>query len=105
MKIPIVYKIAIIFLCLAIAGPEFGVGLELIVLIDAFGMELILFTLTAQLWSYWSYAKSKLEEIDPYFFLSPPKDILKCPALLAHAIPGSMSLLMFVLAFTAVTVV
>lgn len=98
------YKIAVIAICLAIVGPEFGVGLELIVLVDTFGLELILFSLTAQLWSYWSYAKSKLEEIDPYFFLSPPNDILNCPALLAHAIPGSMSLLMFVLAFTAVTI-
>lgn len=104
MRTAIFYKIAIIFLCLAIAGPELGIGFELIVLVDAFGMELIMLSLTASLWGYWNYAKSKLDEIDPYFFISPPKDILKCPALLAHAIPGSMSLLMFVLAFTAVSI-
>ena len=55
MRMTIFYKIAIIFLCLAIAGPELGVGLELIVLVDAFGVELILLSLTASLWSYWSY--------------------------------------------------
>lgn len=104
MKIKPFYKVATIFLCLAIAGPEFGVGLELIVLVDGFGFELILLTLTGSLWNYWNYAKSKLEEIDPYFFLSSPKDILSCPALLAHAIPGSMSLFMFLLTFTAVAI-
>jgi hypothetical protein len=103
MRVTMVYKLAITFLCLAIAGPEFGVGLELIVLVDAFGLELILLTLTGSLWNYWYYAKSKLEEIDPYFFISTPKNILRCPALLAHVIPGYMSLFMFVLAFTAVS--
>ncbi len=106
MRITKFHKIAIIILCLAMAmiGPELGVGLELIALVNAFGVELFLLSLTATLWGYWNFAKSKLEEFDPYFFLSPPKDILKCPALLAHAIPGSMSLLMFVLALTAISI-
>lgn len=103
MRVTTVCKLTTLFLCLAIAGPEFGIGLELIVLVDAFGLELILLTLTGSLWNYWYYAKSKLEEIDPYFFISTPKNILRCPALLAHAIPGYMSLLMFILAFTAVS--
>ena len=104
MRITRFHKIAVIILCLAIAGPELGVGLELIALVDAFGVELILLSLTASLWSYWNFVKSKFEEYDPYFFISPLKDIFKCPALLAHAIPGSMSLLMFVLALTAVSI-
>ncbi|GJM12273.1 MAG: hypothetical protein DHS20C12_06760 [Pseudohongiella sp.] len=104
MKVQNFHKVAIILFCLAIAGPEFGVGLELIVLVDAFGLELIILSLTASLWNQWNYVISKLEEIDPYFFISSSKDIVKCPALLAHAIPGSMSLFMCVLAFTAVTV-
>lgn len=104
MQITIIHKIIVIFLCLVVAGPEFGIGLELIVLVDAFGIELILLSLTASLWNYWHYAIAKLEELDPYFFIASSKDIVKCPALLAHAIPGSMSLLMFVLAFTAVSV-
>jgi hypothetical protein len=104
MRVTRIHKIAIILLCLALAGPEFGMGLEMLALVDAFGVELFLFTLSTYLWSYWTFAKSKLEEFDPYFFTSPIKDILKCPALLAHAIPGSMGLFMFVLAFTAVSV-
>lgn len=104
MRITRFHKIAIIFLCLAIAGPEFGMGLEMIALVDAFGIELFLFSLSTYLWSYWDFAKSKLEEIDPYFFVSSVKDIIKCPGLLAHAIPGSMSLLIFVLALSAVSI-
>ena len=104
MRITRLHIFTIIIFCFAIAGPELGVGLELIALVDAFGIELFLLSLTASLWGYWFYFKSKLEEFDPYFFISPLKDILKCPALLAHAIPGSMSLLMFVLALTAVSI-
>ena len=96
-------KIAILLLCLVLAGPEFGIGLELIVLVDAFGIELFLFSLSVSLWGYWSFVKSKLEELDPYFFVSSLKDIRKCPALLAHAIPGSMGLFMFMLALTTVS--
>lgn len=102
MKITNFHKIVVILLCLAITGPEFGVGLELIVLVDAFGIELILLSLTASLWNYWYLVRSKLEAVDPYFFISSSKDIMNCPALLAHAIPGSMSL--FVLALTAVSI-
>tara|TARA_R110002073_G_scaffold269263_1_gene432463 strand:- start:454 stop:768 length:315 start_codon:yes stop_codon:yes gene_type:complete len=104
MRVTRFHKIAFIFLCLAIAGPEFGIGLELVALIDVFGIELLLFSLSAYMWSYWAFVKSKLEELDPYFFVSPLKDILKCPALLAHAIPGSMGLFMFVLALTTVSI-
>jgi hypothetical protein len=104
MKITRFHKIAIILLCLIIAGPEIGVGIEMIALIDAFGIALFLFSITAHLWSYWSSVRSKLVQFDPYFFLSPVKDIVKCPALLAHAIPGSMGLFMFVLALSAVSI-
>jgi len=104
MKITFLHKIAIIFLCLAIAGPEYGVGLELIVLVEAFGIELILLSLTASAWNYWYFIRSKLEKIDPYFFISSSRDIMKCPALLAHAILDSMSLLMCVLALTVVSI-
>lgn len=104
MQITRFHKIAIIIFCLAIAGPEFGVGLELIALVDAFGAELFLLSLTASLLSYWYFIKSKLEEFDPYFFIPPLRDILKCPALLAHTIPGSMSLLIFMLALTTVSI-
>ena len=104
MQVTRFHKIAIIFLCLAIAGPEFGMGLELIAVVDAFGIELFLFFLSTYLRGYWIFVKSKLGKIDPYFFVSPVKDIFKCPALLAHAIPGYMGLFMFVLALSAVSI-
>ena len=104
MRVTRFHKIAVIFLCLVIAGPEFGMGLELIALVDAFGVELFLVSLSAYFWSYWAFVKSKLEELDPYFFVSSLKDILKCPALLVHAIPGSMGLFMFALALTTVSI-
>lgn len=103
MRITRLHRLALIILLLIMAGPEFGAGLELIALVDAFGVELFLVSLSAYFWSYWAYAKTKLEAFDPYFFLSPLRDIVRCPALLAHAIPGSMGLLMFVLALTAVS--
>jgi len=104
MNLRFLQMMALMLFCLVIAGPEFGVGLELLVLVDAFGVELILLSLTASLWNYWNYLVAKLEELDPYFFISSYKDIMQCPALLAHAIPGSMALFMYVLAFTAVSV-
>ena len=104
MRVTNLHKIVIVFLCLVLAGPEFGIGLELIILIDVFGIELLLFSLSAYFWVYWGFLKSKLEELDPYFFISPAKDILRCPALLAHAVPGSMGLFIFILAFTTVSI-
>jgi len=104
MRITRLHKFAFIIACLVIAGPEFGVGLEMIALVNAFGNELILLSLTATLWGYWSVVKSTLEDYDPYFFISSAKDYVKCPALLAHAIPGYMSLILFAAAFTAVSV-
>lgn len=104
MKLTGPHKLAILILCLAMAGPELGIGLEMIALVDVMGIEFVLLSLTGTLWGYWNVVKTKLEEYDPYFFVSPAKDLMKCPALLAHMIPGSMSLLMFVLAFTAVSV-
>jgi len=98
------HKIAMVLLCLTIAGPEFGVGLEMIALVDAFGIELFLFSLSTYSLGYWKFLKANLEELDPYFFLSPLNDLVRCPALLAHAIPGSMGLLMFVLALTSVSI-
>ena len=104
MKVTRLHKIAIILFCLAIAGPEIGVGIEMIALIDAFGIELFLFSITAHLWNYSNSVKLKLEQFDPYFFISPVKDIVRCPALLAHAIPGSMGLFMFVLALSSASI-
>ena len=49
MRVTRFHKIAVVILCLAIAGPEIGVGFELIALVDAFGVELILLSLTASL--------------------------------------------------------
>jgi len=103
MKLTKFQTITVIILCLVLAGPELGIALELVVLVDAMGIELILLSLSASLWGHWQYVLAKLEEYDPYFFMSPMKDIVKCPGLLAHAIPGSMSILMLVLTLTAVS--
>ena len=104
MQISRFKTIGIILICLVLAGPEFGVALELIALINAFGIELFLLSITASMWVHWYFIKSKLEKWDPFFFFSPPRDILKCPALIAHAIPGSMGLLVLVLGITAVSI-
>ena len=104
MQVTRLHKIAIIILCLAIAGPEIGIGFEMIALVDAFGIELFLFSITVPLWGYWKNLKSKLEKFDPYFFGSPLKDIIRCPALLAHAIPCFVGLLMLILTLTTISI-
>lgn len=98
----IIYKAAIVLMCFALAGPELGIGIELILLIDAFGIELLLLSLTASMWNYWYYIRGLIERIDPYFFLSPLRDIRKCPGLIAHAIPGYMGILMIFLGLTVI---
>ena len=103
MKLNRYQTVLLIGFCILLAGPELGAGLELVALINTMGLELILLALSATLWGHWHYVLAKIEQYDPYFFVSPMKDTVQSPGLLAHAIPGSMSLLMLALALTAVS--
>jgi hypothetical protein len=89
------YSVVVVLICLALAGPEIGIGFELIGLVDLLGIELFLFCFTAPLWFYWYRIQSWLYKSDPYFFIPSSKQILACPNLLAHAIPGHIVLLLW----------
>ena len=85
-----VYAILVILACLLVAGPELGIAFELIALVDVLGIELLIFCFTAPLWVFWYQVKSWCFRFDPYFFMPSPEQILVCPGLLAHAVPGDM---------------
>ena len=83
-----IYTICIVSLCLAVAGPELGIGIELVGLVELFGVELFLFCFVAPLLFYWYQLGAWIYKIDPYFFIPSRKQILACPGLIAHSIPG-----------------
>jgi len=70
-----------------LAGPELGIGLELMVLMDALGVEFFILAMTAPLWVYGYRFKALLGRLDPYFFIASRSQLAQCPALLSHAIP------------------
>ncbi|MCG8416219.1 MAG: hypothetical protein MI746_18525 [Pseudomonadales bacterium] len=91
-----IIKILMIFVCLAVAGPELGIGLELLVLLDLMGVELFLFAFSMPALFYGRMFIAQVQKLDPYFFISPRSDVIDCPALLAHAIPFFIVSLFFV---------
>lgn len=95
------FKLILIVACLAVAGPELAMGLELLVLLDLMGIELFLFAFSVPALFFSRMVIHEIQKFDPYFFISPRRDIVYCPALLAHAIPFFIVSL-FVVASSAV---
>ena len=83
----------ILVVCLLVAGPELGLAIELIALVNLFGLELILFCLAAPFWFHFYGFRLWLYKIDPYYFVPSMKQVSVTPGILAHAIPGYMPLL------------
>jgi hypothetical protein len=102
-KKTLLYKAFALLAIVAIVGPEIGVGYELIALIDVFGVELLVLASVTHLGYYWHIIEAKLRYFDPYFFISSPKNIEQCPALLAHAVPGFMLAMVFATSLTIST--
>ena len=76
-----------------VAGPELGIGAEAIALLDLMGAELFLLALGgAQIILFWERIKDFCEGIDPYFFIPTRRQIVQVPGIVAHAIPGLMSI-------------
>ena len=75
-----------------VAGPEFLLSAELIVLLDLMGAELFLLSFGgAQLIYYRERIRDRIESaigrVDPFFFI-PTREQLRClPGIVAHAIP------------------
>ena len=96
------YSTIVFIACLLIAGPELGLGLELIALVDLLGVELILFCFAAPLWFYWYGIQSWLTKLDPYYFVPSPRQVLASPGILAHAIPGYLPLLFWAVSISVI---
>jgi hypothetical protein len=81
--------VALIFL---VAGAEIGIALQLVGVIDLVGIELFLtFCFGGFLWRFRAAAnviKAVLEKLDPYFFIPTRSQVVSCPTLLVHAVPG-----------------
>ena len=80
-------------LILVIAGPEFGMGLELVAIVDLLGAELFLLSLllglrlVSRLYVL-DPALRFLERVDPYFFVPTQWQIRTCWGTVAHVMPG-----------------
>jgi hypothetical protein len=58
----------VLIACIVVAGPELGLDLEVIALIDLFGIALFIRCFNAPLWSYWYGVQACLLKLEPYYF-------------------------------------
>jgi hypothetical protein len=96
--------VALIFL---VAGAEIGIALQLVGVIDLVGVELFLtFFFGGFFWRFRVAAnviKSALERLDPFFFIPTRSQVVSCPTLLVHAVPGLVGLCLVGYAATAIS--
>jgi hypothetical protein len=87
-----VLRFVIVALILLVAGAEIGIALQLVGLVDLLGVELFLtFFFGGFLWRFRaaaSFIKAALERLDPFFFIPTRSQVISCPTLLVHAVPG-----------------
>jgi hypothetical protein len=85
--------VALIFL---LAGAEIGIALQLVGVIDLVGVELFLtFFFSGLLWRARvaaSVVRAALERLDPFFFVPTRSQVVSCPTLLVHAVPGLVAI-------------
>ena len=91
-----VLRFIVVALILLLAGAEIGIALQLVGLIDLLGVELFLtFLFGGFLWRIRVAAnviKAALERLDPFFFIPTRSQIVSCPTLLVHAVPGLVAM-------------
>ena len=87
-----VLRFIVVALILLFAGAEIGIALQMVGLIDLLGVELFLtFCFGGVLWRIRGAAdiiKAALERLDPFFFIPARSQVISCPTLLVHAVPG-----------------
>jgi hypothetical protein len=87
-----VLRFVVVMLIWLVAGAEIGIALQLVGVIDLVGVELFLMLFFAGFrWRFSvaaSIVKATLERIDPFFFIPTRSQIISCPTLLVHAVPG-----------------
>lgn len=91
-----VLRLIVVALILLVAGAEIGIALQLTGLIDLLGVELFLtFFFGGFLWRFRAavhIVKAAVEKLDPFFFIPTRSQVVSCPTLLVHAIPGLVCL-------------
>lgn len=92
-SLKLLLKIVAVLVIILLAGPEFGVGLELLAILDVMGAELFLLSFVIgfralPIWGVFRLVIDAFEKIDPYFFIPSGMQIRSCPGMVAHALPG-----------------
>lgn len=90
------------FLCFVVVGPELGMALELLGLLDLLGVELFLLCFAVPIMFLWYQLENWLRNLDPYFFIPTKKQLNEYPSLIAHAFPGYIVSLLWVASLTFV---
>jgi hypothetical protein len=87
-----VLRFIVVALILLVAGAEIGIALQLVGLVDLVGVELFLTFFFGGFLSRFSVAakaiKGALEKLDPFFFIPTRSQVISCPTVLVHAVPG-----------------
>jgi hypothetical protein len=95
-----ILHLAVIALILIFVGPEIGIGIELIGLLDMLGVELFFVSVAFGIWMpiriILLKIRYQLERVDPYFFVPTRRQIQECPGILAHIIPGFVLLVVVI---------
>ncbi len=94
-----------ILLIVLVAGPEFGLAIESLAVLNVLGAELFFVSLLLGVRSLPLAAalvplRGWVERWDPYFFIPSWTQVRACPALCCHAIPGLVTAYLSLLVFS-----
>ncbi len=86
-------RIAAVFIILVLAGPEIGIGVELLAITELLGAELFVVSFLAGFrllldTHVLTPVRRLLERIDPFFFIPTTNQIALVPGMVAHVVPG-----------------
>ena len=101
--------LAVLLIVIITAAPEMiSFSVELFALLDALGAELFLLCFAVGVRLYVRMLidsiRTFIERLDPYFFIPSRYQILDCPGISMHAIPGYISLYLFAICFPSINV-
>ncbi len=116
LKNRLLHILAVLLIVVITAAPEMAVfSVDLFVLLDALGAEffLLCFAVGARLYvrmffdsarTFRNAVRAFIERLDPYFFIPSRHQIVECPGISVHAIPGYVSLYLFAICFPSINV-
>ena len=89
--------LAVLLIVIITAAPEMAIfSVELFALLNTLGAELFLLCFAAGVRLYFRMSvysfRTFIERLDPYFFIPSRRQVVECPGVSAHTIPGYISL-------------